>query len=342
MGNFKTKLKKLNEDETNKIENIIYSFEEENTVIGIGDAKPFYEIRHILETTKVPFVEPDIRKRIYPEKTVKGAKSIIALGLSYNKKFVGVLDNKIRGKISIGAMGTDYHILIKEKLLKIKDEFCLDGEIFVDTGPLVDREVAKRCSLGYIGKSGNIINKKLGSIFFIGYIITTKELKPTNNIYDEDLCKDCKKCIVACPSGSIREDGFYYEKCISYLTQKKVLESEEEKTLINRQIYGCDICQKVCPYNKDVFIENVEDVDTFYPDVKKILSMSNKQFNETYKKTACGWRGKKIIQRNAIISIANYKYSKEAIEILENMKNDTREDIREYVFWAINKLNKKR
>nr|WP_317358594.1 tRNA epoxyqueuosine(34) reductase QueG [uncultured Tyzzerella sp.] len=324
------------------IEEKIYSFEEENTVIGIGDASPFYNIKPMLEKTEIPFVEKDIEKRINPKLIREDAKSIIALGVSYNKIFKGNIDNKIRGKISIGAMGIDYHIIIKEKLEYIKSKLNIDGDIFVDTGPLVDREVAKRCGLGQIGKSGNIINKKLGSIFFIGYIVTDIELKPTKNIYNEDLCKDCNKCIVACPSGSILEDGFNYKMCISYLTQKKQLETEKEKSLINRQIYGCDICQKVCPYNKDVYVEEIFDVDIFYPNIEDILNMTNKQFENTYKKSACGWRGKKILQRNAIIALANYKYSEKAINILDSLKNDSREDIKNYALWAINKLNNKR
>ena len=324
------------------LEEKIYSFEKENTIIGIGNASPFYDIKNILQNTEIPFVEKDIEKRINPKLIREDAKSIIALGLSYNKVFKGTLDNKIRGKISIGAMGIDYHILIKEKLEYIKNSLNIEGDIFVDTGPLVDREVAKRCGLGQIGKSGNIINKKLGSIFFIGYIITNIELNPTKNIYVEDLCKNCDKCIKACPSNSILENGFNYKMCISYLTQKKELETEKEKILINRQIYGCDICQKVCPYNKDIYIEEIYDLDTFYPNIEFILNMTNKEFENIYKKTACGWRGKKVLQRNAIISLANYKYSKEAIDLLENLKKDTREDIKNYALWAIEKLNSKR
>ena len=325
------------------IEEKIYSFEEENTVIGIGDATPFYDLKEILMKKEVPFVEKDIEKRINPKLIREDAKSIIAIGVSYNKVFKGKMDNKIRGKMSIGAMGLDYHIIIREKLERIKQELNINADVFADTGPLVDREVAKRCGLGHIGKSSNLINEKLGSIFFIGYMVTNIELKPTIEKYvKKDLCKDCNKCIVACPSNSILEDGFDYRMCISYLTQKKELESEEEKRLINRQIYGCDICQKVCPYNKDVYADEIDAIDVFYPDIENILSMNNKEFASSYKRATCGWRGKKILQRNAIISIANYKYSKEAVDLLEKFKDDKREDIRDYIFWAIEKLNNKR
>lgn len=324
------------------LEEKIYSFEEKNTIVGIGSALPFYNIKHTLENIEVPFVEKDIEKRINPMLIRNDAKSIIALGISYNKVFKGTMDDKIRGKISIGAMGKDYHLIIKEKLEYIKYKLNIEGDIFVDTGPLVDREVAKRCGLGIIGKSGNIINKKLGSIFFIGYIITNIKLNSNKILYNEDLCKNCNKCIKACPSNSILENGFDYKKCISYLTQKKQLESEIEKTLINRQIYGCDICQKVCPYNKGIYEEYIYDLDIFYPNIEFILNMTNKEFEKTYKKTAAGWRGKKILQRNAIIALANYKYSEKSIKLLENLKNDIRQDIRDYTLWAMEKLNSKR
>lgn len=323
------------------LEQKIYEFEEENTVIGIGTAEPFYDIKHILEQTETPFVEQNIKKRIEPKFIMEDCKSIIAIGVSYNKRFLGKLDDEIRGKMSIGAIGTDYHIIVKQKLKHIKDSLNIDGHIFVDTGPLVDREVAKRCGIGEIGKSGNIINKKLGSIFFIGYMVTNVKLKPTSYI-KQNFCDGCNKCIKACPGGSIMENGFNYKTCISYLTQKKELETEKEKSLINRQIYGCDICQLVCPHNKNVYVEQIEDLDLFYPNIEQILNMTNKQFENSYKKSACGWRGKKILQRNAIIALANGNYSQKAIHILQNLKNDVRQDIRDYALWAIDKLNKKK
>lgn len=324
------------------IEDKIYSFEEENTVIGIGEAGAFYDIEPILESTDTPFVEKDIKKRIDPKLTYDKVKSIVAIGLGYDKKFVGKKDDRLRANISVGAMGLDYHIILKDKLQKLKSYAGIDGLAFVDTGPLVDREVAKRCSLGVAGKSGNIINKKLGSIFFIGYILTDTYLKPTENIYkDIDFCKDCDRCIIACPSGSIKKDGYDYNFCISYLTQKKHIETEKEKLLIRKQIYGCDICQRVCIHNKGVFKENIEDVDIFYPDIEKLLFMSNKEFAKLYKTTACGWRGKKTLQRNAILSLGNGVYSKEAMALLEKKEKDTQEDLKPYIAWAKDKLREK-
>lgn len=326
------------------LEEKIYSFEEENTVIGIGSCEPFYEIKEILEKTETPFVEKDIEKRINPKFSRESANSIIALALSYNKKFIGKLDKKLRGKMSIGAVGLDYHILVEQKLLNIKNSLNLNGDIFVDTGYLVDREVAKRCGIGKIGKSGNLINEKLGSIIYIGYILVDEKLTPTkkSSFENKNICENCNKCIKYCPSGAICENSFNYKVCISYLTQNKNLTSEKEKKLINTQIYGCDICQLVCPYNKNKYIEYSDDIEQFFPDIEKLLFISNKEFNETYKKTSSGWRGKKILQRNAIISLANGFYSEEKIALLKKLlETEKREDIKEYALWAINTLKEK-
>lgn len=321
------------------IEEKIYSFEEQNTSIGIGTAEPFYDVLPILKKTETPFVEPDLQKRIDPSLTKKNVKSIIAICLSYNKKFVGKRDDRLRGNLSIGAIGKDYHLLLKEKLMNIKNELNLDGEIFADTGPLVDREVAKRCGLGQAGKSGNIINKKLGSVVFIGYMLVSEKLIPTKVDEPYDLCGECDRCIKYCPTNALYDGGMHYKKCISYLTQKREINHQEEND-INKQIYGCDICQQVCPYNNDVYTEYINDIEMFYPDIEKLLLIKNKEFDQTYKRQACGWRGKKILQRNAIIALSNGNYSKDAINLLKKMLKDTRDDIKRYANTAIQKLEK--
>ncbi len=329
------------------LEQKIYSYEKEYTAIGIGNCKPFYHLKKRLENTDTPFVKKDINKRIYPKYSRETAKSIIAIAFSYNKKYVGKLDNRLRGKISIGAIGTDYHVLVKNELLKIRDELGLHGDAFVDTGYLVDREVAKRCKLGVIGKNFNLINEKLGSIVYLGYLLVDEVLKPTRQTkafkkFKNNICKNCDICIKACPGGAIKK-RFDYKNCISYLTQCKTLSTEREKALIGKQIYGCDICQKVCPYNKDKFYEKIEDIDLFYPDIEKLLFISNAEFENSYKKSSSGWRGKKILQRNAIIALANDIYKDESIALLKKViEHDKREDIKQYAIWAIDKLNKKK
>lgn len=322
------------------LEEKIYSFEEDNTIIGIGNAEPFHEIRDRLLAIETPFVTKDINRRITPKLIRETCQSIICIAMSYNKKFIGKMDDEVRGKMSIGAIGIDYHKLIFDKLRNIKTELNLEGDIFVDTGDLVDREVAKRCGIGNIGKSGNIITEKLGSLVYIGYILVDIKLE-YSKIIDKDFCQNCDKCIKACPTNSIKKDIFEYSSCISYLTQKREL-SQNERNLINLQIYGCDICQNVCPYNKNVFCEYSNVIDDFYPKIADILNMSNSTFSKTYKKQSCGWRGKKLLQRNAIITLGNGSYDISKIEMLKKLFQDTREDIREVAGWSIEQLEDKR
>lgn len=324
------------------LEEKIYSFEEENTAIGIGSAEPFYHIREKLLNTDTPFVEKDVEKRIDPKYSRATAKSIIALALSYNKKFTGKIDSKIRGRISIGAMKKDYHIIIEEKLNFIKDSLNLNGDAFVDKGYLVDREVALRCGLGRRGKNGILINEKLGSIIFIGYLLVDEVLTPTKPLPEKDICGDCDICVKACPGNAILKDRLNYQTCKSYLTQCKTLTLESEKTLIGRQIYGCDICQLCCPHNENKYYDPIDDIEVFFPDLEKLLFISNKEFEQTYKKTAAGWRGKKLLQRNAIICLSNSPYKKEHIDLLEKfIKTDNRQDMIDYANWAINNIKNK-
>lgn len=368
-----TTLKKLDENFTRKL---ILDLEEVNTSIGIGTAEPFRYLLPILSITDTPFVEYDLQKRINPKLINPNAKSIIAIAISYNKKLINnnkstISTSNNRVNLSIGSIGIDYHEIITQKLQFIKNYLIqnypiealkntsiqnnIQADIFVDTGPLVDREVAVRCGLGVIGKSGNLINKKLGSIIYIGYIITNIDLYPTGIIH-ENYCGNCDSCIKACPSSSIpnisstsnisSHNIFNYTTCISYLTQKKEL-NYQERFLIKKQLYGCDICQLVCPYNKGVYCEEFEYdlyLDKFYPSIESIFSMSNKQFKDTYKNQACGWRGKKILQRNAIIGLVNSSYlnsnnnNQELLSLLDILQNDTRPDIQEYISWAKNIL----
>lgn len=314
---------------------IISSYAEENNLIyGIGSAEPFYDLKPILEKSETPFISSSAEERINPKFTLSTAKSIICLGLSYNKKYNGKFDGEIRGNLSVGAVGEDYHIILSRHLANLCKLLNIDEIYFADTGPLVDRAVAFRCGLGQYGKHFSIINPKIGSMFFIGYILTELDLAPTKSYNNLEPCKDCDLCIKSCPGGAIKKDFLDYSKCISFLTQSKELSTEDYK-LINKQIYGCDICQKVCPYNKPT--ELCENIDEFYPKIDDILSMSNREFSLRFKNTAAGWRGKKIIQRNAIIALSNIKNNK-SLDILLKYRNDNRDDIKNLIEWAINKL----
>lgn len=309
----------------------------ENIIAGVGSAEPFNELKEYLKDKNVPFVSCSLDERTEPNVTMANVKSIVAVGLPYNVVYTKIKDNTLRGCISAGAVGTDYHIVIMEKMKKIKDEILPDCEVkmFSDTGPLSDRDVAIRCGIGVRGKNGSVINSKIGGMFFIGYMLTDAEYDMWQVCYEEKIsCNNCMKCINACPNGAINDGRCNYSKCISYITQKKGVLNDKEYESIGRQIYGCDICQRVCPFNKNfVYREN----EFAYPDIEKLLNMTNREFKEIFGNTAAGWRGKRTLQRNALVVLGNIG-DKRALNLIKRYTDSEYDDLRSAAIYAKKKI----
>ena len=327
------------------MENLVYQYAKDHELVaGICDAKrlvPPVDIGKIA----TPFTESNKEMRLDPLRIMPSAKSIIVIGMGYNKKDNFRHDNEIRGIISKGAIGLDYHKRLKEHLLAIGNLIENAGgsyEIFVDTGPLIERELAKKAGIGFQGKNCLIINEKLGSFFYIGHMLTDIGLKFSKPVNTEDiLCNTCDRCIKACPGKALSEGyKFSYETCVSYLTQKKEKLTEKEMEIMGRSIYGCDICQNVCPYNKGKYAEEIKDIDLRFPRIENFIGLNNKEFKETYGNTSAFWRGRSILTRNALIAAGNSGDEK-ALEFLENMLKSPSENARYAAQYSVNKLKLK-
>jgi epoxyqueuosine reductase len=192
-------------------------------------------------------------KRLDPRLLVEGAKSVITLILNYYpEKQLPQGDEDL--KLSKYAYGKDYHFVMKDKLKDLMEMISeeigeVNGRVFVDSAPVMDKVWAKKSGVGWIGKHTNLINREIGSFFFIGEIICDLELQPDGAI--KDYCGTCTRCIDACPTDAIVEpyvvDG---SKCISYYTiELKEAIPDEVKGKFENWIFGCDICQDVCPWN---------------------------------------------------------------------------------------------
>jgi epoxyqueuosine reductase len=209
---------------------------------------------------EMQYMENHFDKRLDPRLLVDGAKSVISLGLNYYTD--NDQQDPLAPKISKYAYGADYHHVIKDKLkqlLNIINEKIgeVDGRAFVDSAPVLDRAWAKKSGMGWIGKNGNLINKKAGSFFFLAELIIDLELE-----YDieptVDHCGSCTRCVDACPTDAIVGpyivDG---SRCISYLTIELKSEIPNEfKGKMDNWMFGCDICQDVCPWNKFSVLHN--------------------------------------------------------------------------------------
>lgn len=216
-------------------------------------------------------------KRLDPRKLVDDAKSVVSLLLNYSP------EKEIEGnlKVSKYAYGRDYHKVIKKKLKEflfaIKEEIGeVNGRAFTDSAPVMDKSWAQRSGLGWIGKHSNLINKQQGSFFFIAELIIDLELSPDTPI--NDYCGTCTKCIDACPTDAIvdpyKVDG---SKCISYFTiELKKQIPQEVKGKFENWVFGCDICQDVCPWNR---FSKPHTTSDFKPK-EELIELSKSDFTE--------------------------------------------------------------
>lgn len=208
------------------------------------------------------------------------------------------------GNLSLYARPYDYHKIIKEKLSAVCDfihtlSHDTTCSIFSDIGPEIDRKLAYNAGLGFYGKNHMLINPDLGSWFFIGYILCDLDLEPDSPM--KESCIGCNRCLKSCPGGALCEK-FDIEKCASHISQKKGDLTDSEVAILKKSglIFGCDMCQKVCPHNNITpkpMKEFTEDL-IHSLNSEDVENLSNKEFMRKYKDRAFSWRGKNVLIRN--------------------------------------------
>jgi epoxyqueuosine reductase len=323
--------------------------------IGFASADPFMEMKTILEQHRAlgyesGFEEPDIEKRVYPALSFTEPRSIIAIAVAYPSKLPPNPPRSepgaFRGIISRSAWGDDYHHVLRNRLARLEQfirERVFDAKLesMVDTGVLVDRAVAERAGIGWSAKNCAVITPEWGSWVYLGEMLTNLPFSPDVPVTED--CGECTLCIDACPTGALTGPGqLNASRCISFVTQTKGMVSDEMKEKIGNRLYGCDTCQVVCPKNK---AKNWTHQPEFQPDPEQVkplliplLSLSNKQFAQRYGDSAASWRGKKPIQRNAIIALGNFKDHSAMPILMGTLLHDPRFEIRATAAWSIGKI----
>ncbi|YCA44200.1 tRNA epoxyqueuosine(34) reductase QueG [Bacillus sp. JZ8] len=337
-----------------KEEIIAYSKEIGIDKIGFASASTFQTLKNRLERHRElgyesGFEEPDLEKRTNPELLLEEAKSIIAIAVAYPSKMKdaprGTKEDR-RGIFCRASWGHDYHNVLRDRLNKL-EAFITEKvpstrlKSMVDTGELSDRAVAERAGIGWSGKNCAIITPEFGSYVYLGEMITTLPFEPDQPV--EDGCGTCNKCIDVCPTGALVQGGqLNSNRCIAFLTQTKGFLPDEFRTKIGNRLYGCDTCQTVCPENKGkdfhLHAELEPDPEIAKPKLKPLLQMSNREFKEKYGHVSGSWRGKKPIQRNAIIALAHFKDETAVPELIKLLKADVRPVIRGTAAWALGKI----
>jgi epoxyqueuosine reductase len=282
-----------------------------------------------------------------------GVRSIVSVALNYRPP--GLPDrltgDPSRGRISNYAWGADYHKLMEEKLGELADWLSAQVggnstcRVYVDTGAILERDHGESAGLGFTGKNTMLINPGGGSFFFLGEILTTAELEPTNeNTIKMPGCGTCSRCLDACPTGAFPTPYVLdARRCISYLTiELKGWIPRELRPLMGNLIYGCDICQDVCPFNRfsEVASERAfwpKQDDFVAPPLLAILTMDEEDILARFAGSPIRRIGRVRLLRNACVAAGNWRSSR-VVPALESLLHDPEPVLRGHSAWALGQI----
>jgi epoxyqueuosine reductase len=330
---------------------------------GIAPVRDFSELKHFPEwiaagkAGEMKYMEARDEagnlKRASLRSVAPWARSVVVCALNYNtaQPYSIHADDPKRGWISRYAWGReDYHEAVLRKLRQV--EACLLREFekssrpqtrcYVDTGPLVERVYAKYAGVGWIGRNACILNQKMGSWLFLGVILTSLELEP--DLPAPDRCGTCTRCIDACPTAAlIAPYQLDSNRCISYLTiEKRGAIAEDLREGMGRHVFGCDICQDVCPWNGKAPATTAAEFqpreNLVNPALEWLAEMSVEAFRETFRRSPIRRAKRSGIRRNAAIAMGNSR-DRRFLPVLERLASDEDPVVAESARWAASKLS---
>lgn len=300
--------------------------------------------------------EDAVRRRLTPDEVFKSA---VVVALNYfpgagNSDRAG--DSDGAGTVARYAQGRDYHKVIKPRLLAllrfIEEEVRQElpwARAFVDTGPVLERELARRAGIGWFGRNTMLINPKRGSYFFLGALLLEIELM-ADAPFTEEHCGTCNACVSACPTNALlgrAESGapmIDATRCISYLTiENRGPIPEELRPLMGDRIFGCDICQEVCPWNAEKFVQLTKEA-SFMPraerrqrDLLELMTMSEDEWDIFSRGSAIRRAQRAGFLRNVAVALGNVG-DRRALPVLQEAAADSEPLVREHAAWAIEQI----
>ena len=308
------------------------------------------------------YLQRNAHKRVDPQQVLANAKSIVTLAVSYDRKGgtpaaptaierngPGRQAARPAGVVARYARFADYHDVLKEPLVELAalvDSLAPDTRSlwYVDTGPLLERDLAQRAGLGFVGKHTNLISRSLGNWFFLAEIITTLELEP--DAPEKNRCGSCTRCLTACPTQAITAPfELDARKCISYLTiELKGSIPEELRPAIGDRIYGCDDCLAVCPWNKFAragrLMKESARADLDQPDLLELLEVDEAGFKQRFAQTPVLRTKRRGLLRNVCVALGNIG-DQSALPALTRALDDPEALIAEHAAWAIQQIERR-
>ncbi len=283
-----------------------------------------------------------------PRTLLAGARSVVCIAVPFATP--APKRGPLTGRVSNYAWATDYHGVLR-RILRIVAAVLDEGStesvcaIACDTAPLAERAFAARAGLGWIGKHTNLIAPGLGSFVFLGEVVTTRALPADPPLRKS--CGACRRCVTACPTGALREDyTIDATRCISDLTQRKDAIPHALRPLVGDWVWGCDICQEVCPPTRRArpavaagfaAAANLAEID-----LVGLLELGSAAFRNRFRRTALGWRGPVVLRRNAAVALGN-ALDRSAVPALERaLVRDRSPLVRGHAAWALGRIGSPR
>lgn len=320
-------------------------------LVGVAPATPTAEHGRLAEWLekglhgRMSYMARREDRRADVRRVLEGCRSVAVVGLLYNtdEPFSTNLDDPARGWISRYAWGDDYHGLMEKKLRELAAfiESAAPGattRCYVDTGPVMEKALAQAAGLGWIGKNTCLLNDRLGSFLFLGVVLTTAALEPDAPAVDQ--CGSCTACIQACPTDALVEPYLLdARRCISYLTiELKEAIPTELRTDMGRHLFGCDICQDVCPYNPGPALTGQEGFSArpgmLHPHLAELATWDEETFRRATRRSPLKRPKFRGFRRNLAVALANADMP-EAEGLLAEMSEDPEPLVAEHARWGL-------
>jgi epoxyqueuosine reductase len=286
-----------------------------------------------------------------PESILPSVRSVLMVGMNYlagEPTTEGITPE--RGRVARYARGADYHDVLRDRLEQLLEWLQREapgcrGRAVVDTAPLLERDFARRAGLGWLGKNTMLLNKRLGSYFFLGALLLDLPLTP-DEPFGASHCGTCTACLDACPTEAFPSPGVLdARRCISYLTiELRTPVPESLRTLLGDWVFGCDICQEVCPWNRkapatsEPAFRPRTDLETV--NLIEVLGLSDEDFRKRFRGTAITRAKRRGLLRNAALLLGN-QGNPAALPALRHARSDTEPLVREAAQWAIEQIEGK-
>ncbi|HEU6448643.1 MAG TPA: tRNA epoxyqueuosine(34) reductase QueG [Verrucomicrobiae bacterium] len=313
-------------------------------------AKQFQQWLSEKKFGEMAWIERNAEKRIDPQKILAGARSVICLAVSYEFQGSNFASNPKFGLVARYAQFDDYHAVLADKLKSFSqfvNETGGGGDRslwYVDTGPVLERDFARRAGIGFVGKHTNLVSRKLGNWIFLAEILTTLKLEPDAS--EQNRCGKCSRCVSACPTNAITAPfQLDARRCISYLTiELKGSIPVELRRVIGDRIYGCDDCLAACPWNRFAregqLMKQHSREHLRRPDLLELLALDEKGFKEKFAGSPVLRTKRRGFLRNVCVALGNIG-DQSALPVLEKASRDPEPLVAEHARWAIEEIKSK-